>query len=64
MICKYCGKKMRLDDVDYNFKFNRNKYWICYNCHACAFEKIRYNKSVSVKFDKEDNIESKEDLGV
>lgn len=29
-----------------------------------AFEKIRYNKSVSVKFDKEDNIESKEDLGM
>lgn len=63
MICKYCGKKMRLDDVDYNFKGNQDNYWICDNCHAGAFEKIRYNKSVSVKFDKEDNIESKEDLG-
>ena len=64
MICKYCGKKMRLDDVDYNFKGNQNNYWICDNCHAGAFEKIRYNKSVSVKFYKEDNIESKEYLGV
>ena len=32
-------------------------------CHAGAFEKIRYNKSVSINFDKEDDIESKEDLG-
>ena len=55
---------MRLDDVDYNFKGNQNSYWICDNCHAGAFEKIRYNKSVSINFDKEDDIESKEDLGV
>lgn len=55
MICKYCGKEMRLDDVDYNFKGNQDNYWICDNCHASAFEKIRYGKSVSVKFDKEDD---------
>ena len=54
MICKYCGNKMRLDDVDYNFKGNQDNYWICDNCHASAFEKIRYGKSVSVKFDKEE----------
>lgn len=60
MICKYCGKEMKLDDVDYNFKGNKDNYWICENCNASAIEKIRYSKSISVKFYKEDNIESEE----
>ena len=57
MICKYCGKEMNLDDVDYNFKGNQDNYWLCDNCHASAFEKIRYGKSVKVDFQKEDDIE-------
>lgn len=57
MICKYCGKKMELDDVDYNFKGNQDNYWVCDNCHASAVEKIRYGKSIKVDFRKEDDIE-------
>ena len=57
MICKYCGKEMRLDDVDYNFKGNQDNYWLCDNCHASAVEKIRYGKSIRVDFQKEDDIE-------
>jgi hypothetical protein len=43
---------MRLDDVDYNFKGNKDNYWTCDNCNASAFEKIRYNKSISVEYSK------------
>lgn len=50
MKCKYCGKEMELDDVDYNFKGNKDNYWICEHCNVSAIEKIRYNKSISVKF--------------
>ena len=59
MICKYCGGKMELDDIDYNFKGNQDNYWVCDNCNASAIEKIRYGKSISVEFYKEDNIKRK-----
>ena len=52
MICKFCNSKMRLDDVDFNFKGNKDNYWVCDCCHASAIEKIRYGKSVFVKFEK------------
>ena len=48
---------MELDDVDYNFKGNQDNYWVCDNCNARAFEKIRYGKSIRVDFQKEDDIE-------
>lgn len=54
MKCKYCGKEMRLDDVDYNFKGNQNNYFICDDCEASAIEKIRYGKSISVNWEKGD----------
>ena len=47
MICKFCNSEMRLDDVVYNFKGNTDNYWVCDNCNATAFEKIRYNKNIS-----------------
>ena len=50
MQCKFCNTKMRLDDVDYNFYGNKDNYYICDNCQASAFEKIRYNKSIYVEF--------------
>ena len=59
MICKYCGKEMNLDDVDFNFTGNKDKYWVCDNCNANAFEKIRYGKSGKVEFWKEDETERK-----
>lgn len=52
MKCKYCQSEMRLDDVDYNFKGNKDNYWSCDNCKASAFEKIRYGKSIFLEFEK------------
>lgn len=54
MKCRYCQNEMRLDDVDYNFKGNKDNYWSCDNCNASAFEKIRYNKSIYIEFYKEE----------
>ena len=34
MKCKYCNSEMRLDDVDYNFKGNKDNYWVCDNCNS------------------------------
>lgn len=50
MKCKFCEAEMRLDDVDFNFKGNKDNYWVCDNCQSYAFEKIRYGKSISVEF--------------
>lgn len=44
MKCKFCNSEMRLDDVDYNFKGNKD------NCNSSAFEKIRYNKSIFIEY--------------
>lgn len=54
--CKYCRKAMKLDDVDFNFTGNKDNYWIC-ECGASAFEKIRYGKSISVNFSKDEEQE-------
>ena len=50
MKCKFCNSEMRLDDVDYNFKGNKDNYWKCDNCNASAYEKIRYNKSIFIEY--------------
>lgn len=44
MICRYCGKEMREDDVDFYFKGNENIYWVCDHCHASYFQQIRFHK--------------------
>ena len=59
MKCKYCGKEMSLDDFDYNFKGNKDNYWICDNCNARAIEMIRYGKSIKVEFIEDDKMEEK-----
>ena len=55
MKCKFCNSEMRLNDVDYNFKGCKDNYWICDNCMASAFEKIRYNKSICVEFSESED---------
>ena len=45
MICRECRKKMRLDDKDFKFNGNLDKYWICENCHSSCIEEIRFNQS-------------------
>lgn len=52
MVCKYCKTEMILDDCDFNFKGNKDNYWMCNNCGAYAWEKIRYGKSIKVNFEK------------
>ena len=55
MECKYCKTEMRLDDVDFNFKGNKDNYFICDSCHASALEKIRYGKTVNISFKQGEN---------
>ena len=50
MVCKFCNNLMRLDDVDFNFKGNKDNYWVCDNCNCSAVEKIRYGKRLFVDF--------------
>ena len=45
MKCKQCQKEMILDDRDYRFKGNMDKYWICENCYSSCIEEIRFNQS-------------------
>ena len=54
MKCEFCNSEMRLDDVDFNYKGNKDNYWECDICHATAFEEIRYGKSVKIEFTKDD----------
>lgn len=56
MQCIYCGKEMIKDDVDFRFSGNQDNYWLCESCHASAFEKIRYGKSIFVEFYENDDI--------
>lgn len=50
MECKYCKSEMRLDDVDFNYKGNKDNYFICDNCNASALEKVRQGETVNVLF--------------
>lgn len=52
MVCKACGKEMRLDDVDFNFKGNKDNYFVCDNCKCSCVEKIRYGKQIKVDWDE------------
>lgn len=61
MKCKYCNSEMRLDDVDFNFKGNKDNYWECDTCNATALEKIRYGKSINVKFQEAEEISEEEE---
>ena len=55
MKCRYCGAEMRLDDVDFNFKGNKDNYWICdvLECYASCIEEIRYGKPITQIWHKE-----------
>ena len=63
MKCKNCGRDMRLDDVDYNFKGNKDNYWICDYCFLSAVERVRFNKTVSVDYFICEVIEEENDVG-
>lgn len=42
--CPECGNKMRLDDIDYNFKGSQDNYYVCDHCHEALVQKIRFGK--------------------
>lgn len=48
MICKKCGSLMDIDDVDFRFEGNYDRYYICSNMHCrnAGFDKVRYNKVI------------------
>lgn len=48
-ICKYCGAKMEVDDVDYNFKGNYDIHWECYKCCSGCISRTRYGKLLRIK---------------
>lgn len=45
MKCRACGLEMALDDVNVNFKGNKDNYWICENCNTSCIEQIRYGQT-------------------
>ena len=45
MKCKECGAEMYLDDEDFNFKGNKDKYWCCDKCETSCIEQIRFGQS-------------------
>lgn len=51
-ICKFCSKEMRKDDTDFRFEGHKDVYWVCDNCNASCFERIRYGKSISKEFNR------------
>lgn len=46
LFCFRCKSTMILDDVDFNFKGNKDNYFYCENCDTVAIQKIRYGKVV------------------
>lgn len=41
MICRYCNRKMFLDDNDRINKYNYDKYYYCENCNTSCIETTR-----------------------
>lgn len=45
---------MRLDDVDFNYKGNKDNYWVCDKCHCSTVEEIRRGKAINASSVLED----------
>ena len=56
MECKYCKALMRLDDVDFNYKGNKDNYFICDNCNASALEEDKMGKTVNISFNPSEKL--------
>jgi len=46
---------MYLDDVDYNFKGNKDNYWCCEKCQTSCIEQIRFSQSFKEIWHSENN---------
>lgn len=42
MICQECKNDMYLDDVDFNFRGNKDEYWCCNKCQTSCINQIRF----------------------
>ena len=51
--CNCCGKLMRLDDTDFNFKGNYDNYCVCDDCDTRCVEVVRYGKIIREIWNKE-----------
>lgn len=41
---------MILDDIDYNFEGNEDRYYLCPKCHSYLIVKVRYRKIIRKTF--------------
>lgn len=55
MNCRFCDKKMWLDDYDCVRKGNCKKYWLCDGCNTSCIEVIICNIPVEESWHREDN---------
>lgn len=54
MKCINCSSEMRLDDVDFNYKGNKDNYWVCDECNCRTIEEIRSGKVINLSHELED----------
>lgn len=54
MDCKNCKEPMRLDDTDFNFKGNYDKYYVCDHCNCSCIEKTRYGKIIKTDWNMDE----------
>lgn len=56
IICIKCFNEMRLDDVDFTSKVNKDYYYVCDNCNTSCIAYIRFGKCVDLSwFESEKN---------
>ena len=48
--CRKCNTEMILDDIDYNFEGNEDRYYLCPKCHSYLIVKVRYRKIIRKTF--------------
>lgn len=54
MFCPKCKKALKLDDVDFNSKGNKDNYYVCNDCFISCISYIRNFKIVKIDyFDEE-----------
>ena len=56
--CLYCGEKMFVDDIDYNFKGYYDLYLLCHTpgCNCSAVCEYRYNKLTKTYYCKDGDV--------
>lgn len=55
MNCRFCGKKMWLDDYDCVRKGNCTKFYLCDDCNSTCIENVVCNITVQERWYREDN---------